>query len=356
MRSRVVTVCRVSAHRRSTRPGGAGRLRTGVLTAAAAAALSGSPAVFSGLSDAALAAPDDHAEARERVHDLYTQAERATEKFNAARERTEELRRKAERMQDRAARDLARINRMRTELGSLAGAQYRSGGIDPKMTLILSESPEGYLEKAATLERIGSLQSGRLRQLVGLQRRLEQQRVRARDTLTELEGERDALAGHKREVTDRLAQARELLNSLPKEERPDTRSSRASRSAPTPDFRSAPASGRGALAVAAARGAVGTPYVWGGAAPGGFDCSGLTQWAYARAGVAIPRTSQAQRYAGRQVPLSAAKPGDLVTYRADASHVAMYVGGGQVVHAPYPGASVRYDPVGMMPVASVTRP
>ncbi|WP_326795447.1 NlpC/P60 family protein [Streptomyces sp. NBC_01808] len=345
----------MSAHRRSIRHCGAGRLRTGVLTAAAAAALSGSPAVFSGLSDAALAAPDDHAEARERVHDLYAQAERATEKYNAAKERTEELRRKAALLQDRAARDLARINRMRTELGSLAGAQYRSGGIDPNLTLILSESPEGYLEKAATLERIGNRQSGRLRQLVGLQRGLEQQRVRARDTLADLERERDALAGHKREVTDRLAEARRLLNSLPKEERPGA-GDRASRSAQAPDLAPVPASGRGALAVAAARGAVGTPYVWGGAAPGGFDCSGLTQWAYGKAGVSIPRTSQAQRYAGRQVPLGQAKPGDLVTYRADASHVAMYVGGGQVVHAPYPGASVRYDPVGMMPVASVTRP
>lgn len=79
------------------------------------------------------------------------------------------------------------------------------------------------------------------------------------------------------------------------------------------------------------------------------------QWAYARAGVSLPRTSQAQRYAGHMVPLSEARPGDLVVYRADASHVAMYVGNGQVIHAPYPGAAVRYDPVGMMPVSSVTR-
>ncbi len=74
-----------------------------------------------------------------------------------------------------------------------------------------------------------------------------------------------------------------------------------------------------------------------------------------RPGVALPRTSQAQRYAGRQVPLSEARPGDLVLYRSDASHVAMYMGNGQVIHAPYPGAPVRYDPVGMMPVSSVTR-
>jgi cell wall-associated NlpC family hydrolase len=80
------------------------------------------------------------------------------------------------------------------------------------------------------------------------------------------------------------------------------------------------------------------------------------QWAYAQAGVGLPRTSQEQRYAGRQVPLSEARPGDLVLYRSDASHVAMYVGGGRVIHAPYPGARVRYDPVGMLPISSVTRP
>lgn len=80
------------------------------------------------------------------------------------------------------------------------------------------------------------------------------------------------------------------------------------------------------------------------------------QWAYGRAGVGLPRTSQAQRNAGRHVSLSEARPGDLVIYRDDASHVGMYVGNGQVVHAPYPGARVRYDRADMMPISSVTRP
>ncbi|MZE77971.1 hypothetical protein GTY57_13420, partial [Streptomyces sp. SID5475] len=110
-----------------------------------------------------------------------------------------------------------------------------------------------------------------------------------------------------------------------------------------------------AAAVAAARAAVGRPYVWGATGPGSFDCSGLTYWSYQQAGVTLPRTSQAQRFAGRRVPLSEARPGDLVTYRTDASHVGMYVGNGQIVHAPHPGAAVRYDPVGLMPNATVTR-
>ncbi|MEK8170396.1 NlpC/P60 family protein [Streptomyces sp. M19] len=71
-------------------------------------------------------------------------------------------------------------------------------------------------------------------------------------------------------------------------------------------------------------------------------------------GVAIPRTSQQQRFAGRSVPLDQARPGDLVVYRSDASHVAMYAGTGRS-STPPPGARVRYDPVGMMPIASITR-
>ncbi|NEA47970.1 C40 family peptidase, partial [Streptomyces sp. SID10815] len=113
--------------------------------------------------------------------------------------------------------------------------------------------------------------------------------------------------------------------------------------------------GRAAAAVAAARSALGRPYVWGANGPSGFDCSGLMQWSYAQAGVHLPRTSQEQRFAGRRIPLSQARPGDLVVYRSDAGHVAMYMGHGRVIHAPYPGAPVRYDPVDMMPVASVTR-
>jgi cell wall-associated NlpC family hydrolase len=102
-------------------------------------------------------------------------------------------------------------------------------------------------------------------------------------------------------------------------------------------------------------GALGSPYSWASAGPHAFDCSGLTHWAYRQAGITIPRTSQAQAGAGTRVPLSQARPGDLVTYRGDASHVGMYVGGGRVIHAPYPGARVRYDPVDMMPVHAVTR-
>ncbi|MEY9489134.1 cell wall-associated NlpC family hydrolase [Streptomyces calvus] len=301
------------------------------------------------------AAATPSADTRAEVDRLYREAEKATEAYNAADERADALRRRIAHAQDRIARQQERVNTMRESLGALAGAQYRSGGYDPSLALLLAEDPDDYLDKASVLDRITLHQAGELKRLRGALRSLAQDRAETAGQLSALDRNRRAAAAHKRTVEHKLAEARRLLNSLPAGERAAwdraSRSARADLTGPG----GVPASARAAAAVAAARTALGKPYVWGANGPSGFDCSGLTQWSYAQAGVALPRTSQAQRYAGRQIPLSEARPGDLVVYRSDASHVGMYVGNGQVIHAPYPGAPVRYDPVGMMPVSSVTR-
>ncbi|MFC9130283.1 NlpC/P60 family protein [Streptomyces sp. NPDC057099] len=302
------------------------------------------------------AASAPHDDTRAEVDRLYAQAEKATEAYNKADERADELREEAGTARDRIARQQQRINSMRESLGSLAGAQYRSGGLDPALALLFSDDPEDYLDRAARLDRVTAHQAGELKDLQDAMRTLAQDREEAAGKLRELEKSRRTVAVHKKSVERKLATARRLLNSLPEAERAAyDRASRSGRGDLPYLGNATPASGRGAAAVAAARSVVGRPYVWGANGPSGFDCSGLTQWSYAQAGVSLPRTSQAQRYAGRQVPLSEARPGDLVVYRDDASHVGMYMGNGQVIHAPYPGAPVRYDPVGMMPVSSVTR-
>ncbi|MFF0158304.1 NlpC/P60 family protein [Streptomyces sp. NPDC005263] len=315
---------------------------------AAAAALGVFPAT------SAVAAPRD--DTRAEVDRLYEEAEKATEAFNKADENADALRTEVGGAQDRIARQQERINSMREALGSLAGAQYRSGGLDPSLALLFSDDPDDYLDKAAVLDRISVHQAGALKDLQTAMRELAQERSEAIRKLGELDKSRKAVVSHKRTVEKKLAKARRLLDSLPTEERAAYDTVSRSGRAGLPDLGSAaPASSRAEAAIAAARSALGRPYVWGANGPSGFDCSGLMQWSYAQAGVALPRTSQAQRFAGRQVPLSQARPGDLVTYRNDASHVAMYMGNGQVIHAPYPGAPVRYDPVNMIPGATVTR-
>ena len=302
----------------------------------------------------AAAAPHDNTKAE--VDRLYTEAEKATEAYNKADENAGTLRRQVSDAQDRIARQQDRINTMRDSLGSLAGAQYRSGGIDPTLALLFSDDPADYLDKAAALDRMSAHQAGELRDLQSAMRELSQERAEAVLKLADLDKSRKAVAAHKKTVEKKLAKARTLLNSLPYAARAAyDRASRGDRGV-IPDFGSAPpASARAAAAIAAARSVLGMPYIWGASGPSGFDCSGLMQWSYAQAGIHLPRTSQEQRYAGHQIPLSEARPGDLIVYRSDASHVAMYMGNGEVIHAPHPGAAVRYDPVNMLPVSSVTR-
>ncbi|WP_051940465.1 C40 family peptidase [Phaeacidiphilus oryzae] len=115
--------------------------------------------------------------------------------------------------------------------------------------------------------------------------------------------------------------------------------------------------GKALRAVLFALAHIGTPYVWGGTSPSGYDCSGLTSQAWAAAGVRIPRTSQAQFAGLPRVPAGQPlRPGDLVVYFPGATHVGMYIGDGLVVHAPRPGTVVRVTTLDRMPSPGVVRP
>lgn len=118
-----------------------------------------------------------------------------------------------------------------------------------------------------------------------------------------------------------------------------------------------PPSGRAGIAVQAAYSVIGTPYVAFAASPEtGFDCSGLTQWAWGQAGVGLPHYSKAQFNAFPHVPQSQIQPGDLVFYYSPISHVGMYVGGGMMIDSPHTGATVRLKAVRWSAVVGISRP
>ena len=115
------------------------------------------------------------------------------------------------------------------------------------------------------------------------------------------------------------------------------------------------ADGSGSAAVQAAMTRLGAPYGWGAAGPDTFDCSGLMLWSYQQMGKQIPRTSQAQLAGGTPVPLDQLQPGDIIGYYPGVTHVGMYIGDGQVVHASTYGVPVAVVPLNSMPVQGAVR-
>ncbi|MEU3598256.1 NlpC/P60 family protein [Streptomyces sp. NPDC006798] len=306
------------------------------------------------------------AQIKARVDQLYQEAEAATEAYNGAKDRTDRAREELDRLRDETARRTERLNASRSALGSIAGAQYRAGAVDPAIRLALDSDPDGYLERAAIDRLVGRRTAAVVMDVRGQLAAVDGLRDRAGRQLDDLRERQDELARHKTEVRRKLATAEGMLKRLEAAEptagagagsvpgapgRGDGRAGAvadaAGTAAPTP---------RAARAVAYAYGALGKPYVWGATGPASYDCSGLTQAAWRAAGVSLPRTTYTQIGAGRRVARSELAPGDLVFFYPGVTHVGMYVGGGRMIHAPRPGGVVRFARVDEMPFAGAVRP
>ncbi|MFD7707668.1 NlpC/P60 family protein [Streptomyces sp. NPDC059786] len=365
--------------------------RTAATVALAGAATAATTAT--GLDGTAHADPQlSLSEVKAEVDKLYEEAEVATEKYNGAEEKAGAAERRLNDLRDEAARRADRYNAAREALGALAAAQYRSGGAAPAMQLALSDDPERYLEGAAFAERAGDRQASAVGRARTQLRELERLRGAARVELTTLKSRQTELNRHKKTITGKLGEARRLLSRLTAEQRArlaadeggsggegGERSSRTDAGRPgagPPASGSGPAAGpaagsptgsaagqpssqapgfRAAAAIAYARQALGSPYVWGATGPDAFDCSGLVQAAYRSAGVSLPRTTYAQIDAGHRVARSELAPGDLVFFYSGISHVGIYIGNGQMIHAPNPSAPVRVAPIDEMPFAGAAR-
>ncbi|MHC3468312.1 C40 family peptidase [Streptomyces sp. 7R007] len=351
----------MAAHRRpSSRSLGGTTARTAFTIALAGAATA---TAFDGTGQAT---PDlTPAQVKARVDKLYEEAEVATEKYDGAKEKADAAEERLRGLRDEAARKTDKLNSARDALGSVAAAQYRAGGLDPSLQLALSDDPDAYLEGAEFVERTGTRQAAAVALVRTRLREIEQLRGAARVELTSLKARQAELRRTKKTITGKLDEARRLLSRLSAAERArlGEGTGRASRSSATgrdglqaPGTATAEApNSRAAAAISYAYAKLGSPYVWGATGPNAFDCSGLVQAAYRSAGVSLPRTTYAQIDAGRRVSRSELRPGDLVFFYSGISHVGLYIGNGQMIHAPNPLEPVKIAPIDEMPFAGATR-
>ncbi|MFD5555081.1 NlpC/P60 family protein [Streptomyces sp. NPDC127068] len=302
---------------------------------------------------------------RDRLDRLYREAAAATDAYNAAEESAAEQSRTIADLTEKIADGEERLERLRNRAGAAARAQYRSGGVPDEAKLMLSDDPGHFLDGAGRVMAGQRATKGLLTQLTRTQ---EDLRIYAKDAtanqeeLKETRGEKDAA---RKRVERRLADAEELEKSLAAEELERLRELEEDdqRAAQDAWLGSGASKGSGADGGAGAEAAIayadeqlGLPYEWGAEGPDSFDCSGLTQQAWAAAGVPIPRTSQQQWQTLRRVSEADLQPGDLIIYHSDASHVALYIGDGSIIHSPRPGRSVTVAGAGSMPILGVVRP
>ncbi|GAA1934690.1 C40 family peptidase [Streptomyces sodiiphilus] len=341
----------MASHRRPKQPG---RTRVTIFGATAAATVALS-------SQAAQADPNlSKDEVKEQVDDLYEQVTKINEQYIGAQENEEQLQERADELQESVARGQEELNTLRNSLGSAAAAHYRTGSLDPSVQLFLSSDPDAYLEQASTLNQITGKQAESLRLIEAKQRTLAQQRQEATKKLEELEEVREEIGKKKKKIQGKLNEAQRLLNQLTQEERDAiaaaeadaaaraaAEAQRADRSEGRTEL--AAGSSRATSALGAAQSKLGSPYVYGSPGPNSFDCSGLTSWAFAQAGISLPRTSQAQANVGTRVSRDQLQPGDLVFFYGDLGHVGIYSGNGQMIHSPRPGTVVRYESINVMP-------
>ncbi|MEU6540631.1 NlpC/P60 family protein [Streptomyces sp. NPDC047000] len=302
---------------------------------------------------------------RKKLDELYHEAAVATDAYNAAQERADQQSAQIVELAKVIVKGQAKLDDLKNRAGAAARAQYRTGGLPPEAQLMLSDNPGEFLDGAGRVIQGERATKGLLRELTQTQQDLKQYAADASDQWQKLEANRKAKASAKKQIQQRIKAAEQLESRLEKaeKERLAKLEQEAANKAQTAWLDSgvlkditSKASEQGKKAVEFATKQLGKPYVWGAEGPDSYDCSGLTSQGWAAAGHPIPRTSQEQWKQLKHVAVQDMRPGDLIIYFSDASHVAMYIGGGAIIHAPRPGRTVTLAGAGSMPILGVVRP
>lgn len=281
------------------------------------------------------------------VERAFHAAEAANEEVNQLSEEQQTLTKRIDELTAEIAAVEEQYEAQRVELESAIVQQHLDAPLGPTVNLLASKDAQVFLDG---LSAVDALNTSRAEALDAFG-----------DTSRELKNRQKKLAEHRKSLDAAVAEAKEkkaeveanyerAQADLQRLEAPQREELTAPGNTQAPvDI--PPASGNAQAAINFALGQLGDPYVYGGTGPDSWDCSGLTQAAWAAAGVSLPRVVGPQINAGTRIPISEVQPGDLVAY-SSMSHIGMYIGNGQVIHAPRPGKTVEIVGLSGFSVAS----
>lgn len=325
------------------------------------------------------------AEAKAQIEQLEVEAAAIDQEWVGVKEQLDAGRAKLARKQVDVKVQTARVARVKRQVGQVALAQFQNRNVDTAAQIFFNSDSDTFMSQISTVEKVSENQNTVLQDFQEQQAALAELQHSSETDLATLAEQEEELAALRADSDAKVAESKKVLARLTAAERAaiaaaeKAAAAEAKRKAEAAAAKDAAAGGtgkgattgssaggssgaadsgssRGAKALAFARAQLGKAYRFGAVGPDAYDCSGLTGSAWKAAGVTLPRTSQDQIGVGRSVSRSELQAGDLVFYYDDISHVALYVGNGQIIHAPNSRSSVKYADVDSMPWAGARRP
>jgi cell wall-associated NlpC family hydrolase len=295
------------------------------------------------------------AEARQVESEIMTQQaalEKQIEKYNAIHQHYLDTRHALE--NNRIVLSVARHNLLRAQqaLAQSLTSTYKSSGEDVVSYLLAAHSFSELVDHVQAVQRENNTNGDLIKQINATKALIAKRTAVLKTQTAQLAADQAAQARERQRVESGLhaLEARKARISADIQHLIDQQQAREQAAATAAAASSGgggggnipvpPSSTLGGQAVAIAEQYLGVPYVWGGASPSGFDCSGLTMYVYGQLGVSLPHNAAAQYGMGTPVPRDALEPGDLVFFDG-LGHVGIYVGGGSFIHAPHTGTVVQ---------------
>ena len=320
-----------------------GRLRSGLLIGAAAGL------TLTAVPGTAAAAPGDATDAThaaQLVADASRQLEVVTEQVNEAKVVLGQQQAAVVSADQAAADAQARLDSLDGQIRQLARSAYTGDGFSRLTVMLTSDSAEDFVHQLGTLDAIAGHTNAEVAEVAAAAEDAHEAQSAADEAEAAAQKSYDDIAAQQKDLEAKIADYQRQYDALTAPQRQTVLASQGDTQA-VPSGVIAPSSAA-QKAVDTALAQVGDPYVWGAGGPDAFDCSGLTQYAYSAAGVSLPHSSSSQSQMGKPVSRGELQPGDLVFFYSPVSHVGMYIGNGQMVHASTSGQPVKVASVDSM--------
>jgi cell wall-associated NlpC family hydrolase len=276
---------------------------------------------------------------QQQINTKSTQLEKVVESYNKVNEQLKSSKAKSDALAAKIAPLQNQVDAAAVNVGQIAASAYKTGNLSSLSAVLSGNSDGSMLDRLSMLDQLSKSRKATVSGFTSAKQTYESQKAEADNLLAQQTAQFKVLAASKKQIEGEVAN----LLALRKQAYGSATTTGTKYTGAIPAV-----SGKAGVAVRFAYNAIPKPYVYAAAGPDSYDCSGLIMAAWAAAGVSLPHNAAMQWAVMVPINRSQLAPGDLVFY-SGLGHVAIYVGGGQVIHAPQPGDHVRLASVDLLP-------